>query len=173
MGARTLLFHKLKSCFLLPMALAGPLPGPICLQEHSMLATSAEDNSLFNQLGGTKSVESVVEEFYKRVLADPELAPFFAKTNMKWLKLRQAQFFTQALGGPAIYKGKPMKESHAKMAVEERHFQKVAQHLAETLMSIGVSKAHIDEVLRLIVPLKVDIVTVGPGAKAKGAGAEN
>ena len=64
--------------------------------------------SLFDKLGGTKSIEAVVDEFYKRVLADTELKPFFAKNNMTWLRMRQVQFFTQALGGPALYKGKGM-----------------------------------------------------------------
>ncbi len=49
--------------------------------------------SLFDKLGGTKSIEAVVDEFYKRVLADTELKPFFPKTNMTWLRMRQVQFF--------------------------------------------------------------------------------
>lgn len=121
--------------------------------------------SLFTQLGGTKSLEAVVEAFYKRVTADKDLAPFFAKTNMKWLHMRQVQFFTQALGGPAIYKGKDMKAAHAKMKISEQHFQKVAQHLAETLKSFGVGQSHIDQVVQLVAPLKGDIVNA-PQAKA-------
>ena len=61
---------------------------------------AVEDNpSLYERLGGKTAIAAAVEEFYVRVLADPELRPFFAKTNMKWLKTRQAQFLTQALGG--------------------------------------------------------------------------
>jgi truncated hemoglobin YjbI len=127
--------------------------------------------SLFTQLGGTKSLEAVVEEFYKRVVADKDLSPFFAKTNMQWLKMRQVQFFTQALGGPAIYKGKGMREAHAKMQIADRHFQRVADHLSETLSTFGVSKAHIDQVLQLVAPLKAEIVDAG--AKAKSAGSNS
>jgi hemoglobin len=50
---------------------------------------------LFDKLGSTKSIEAVVDEFYKRVLVDTELKHFFAKTNMTWLRMRQVQFFTK------------------------------------------------------------------------------
>jgi hemoglobin len=115
--------------------------------------------TLFEKLGGTKAIEAVVEAFYKRVLADEELKPFFAKTNMNWLKLRQVQFFTQALGGPAIYKGKDMKTSHAKMAIEQKHFDLVAVHLVNTLKSVGVVQSDIDVVIAGVAPLAKDIVT--------------
>jgi truncated hemoglobin YjbI len=65
--------------------------------ERSIMSGSASAKSaksLFDKLGGTKSIEAVVDEFYKRVLADTELKPFFAKTNMTWLRMRQVQFFT-------------------------------------------------------------------------------
>jgi len=128
---------------------------------------ATKPDSLFKQLGGEKSVEAVVDDFYKRVLADGELSPFFTKTNMKWLRMRQGQFFTQALGGPEIYKGKGMKEAHAKMQIADHHFQKVAHHLVETLRSLGVSQARIDQVVQLVAPLKGDIVNTS--SQAKGA----
>ncbi|HEX8817786.1 MAG TPA: group 1 truncated hemoglobin [Terriglobales bacterium] len=114
--------------------------------------------SLFEKLGGTKAIEAVVDAFYKRVLADPELKPFFAKTNMNWLRMRQVQFFTQSLGGPAIYKGKDMKAAHVKMAIEHKHFDLVAMHLVNTLKSVGVAQSDIDTVIAAVAPLSKDIV---------------
>jgi hypothetical protein len=46
--------------------------------ERSIMSGSASAKSatsLFDKLGGTKSIEAVVDEFYKRVLADTELNP--------------------------------------------------------------------------------------------------
>jgi hemoglobin len=113
---------------------------------------------LFEKLGGTKTIETVVEAFYVRMLADPTLKHFFAKTNMKWLKMRQAQFFTQALGGPAIYKGKDMKAAHAKMKITAKDFDLTAGHLVETLRAAGVSKPDIDTIVGAIAPLAKEIV---------------
>ena len=113
---------------------------------------------LFVRLGGTPAITAAVEQFYERVIADPELSPFFVHTKMPWLKARQVQFFTQALGGPAIYSGQPMKEAHAHLPIEGEHFDRVAGHLVATLQELGVTQELIDEVVEAIAPLKGDIV---------------
>ena len=68
--------------------------------------------SLYGRLGGALAIGAVVEELYRRVLADTNLRSFFRRTNLPWLKARQKQFFGQVLGGPEIYKGRPMREAH-------------------------------------------------------------
>ena len=123
--------------------------------------TVRKTDSLYAKLGGKAAIEAVVDAFYERVLADAELAPFFAQTNMAWLKSRQAQFFTQALGGPAAYKGKPMAAAHAGLAIETRHFTRTVQHLVAALQGLRVPKALVDEVAALVAPLKAEIVGAG------------
>lgn len=122
-------------------------------------SANAKSATLFDKLGGTKSIEAVVDGFYKRVLADTELKSFFAKTNMTWLRMRQIQFFTQALGGPALYEGKGMKEAHAKVTIGQHHFDPAVMHLVDTLKSLSVAQAEIDAVVSAVAPLAKDIVS--------------
>ena len=119
-------------------------------------ATSA--TSLFARLGGAAAIDAAVEEFYLRVLVDPLLVGFFAKTNMVRMKKQQKDFFTTALGGPAVYKGSDMKRAHARFPIQEKHFGQVAQHLAGTLKSLGVSQSLISEVMAAVGPLAADII---------------
>ncbi|HUY88134.1 MAG TPA: group 1 truncated hemoglobin [Pirellulales bacterium] len=65
------------------------------------MATAAK-TSLYDQLGGEPSISAAVSMFYNRVMADPELRPFFEPSRLPRLLRRQTEFFTQALGGPAI-----------------------------------------------------------------------
>jgi methyl-accepting chemotaxis protein len=116
------------------------------------------DEPLFDRLGGTPAVKATVDEFYKRVLADPMLKDFFKSTNLKWLKQQQTDFFTQALGGPAIYDGADMRSAHEGMAIESKHFGQVAKHLAGALRSLGVAEELVEEVLGLVGPLASVIV---------------
>ena len=120
--------------------------------------TAVDRRSIFERLGGAPAVGAAVEKFYERVLADPTLQPFFVKTNMKWLKTRQAQFLGQAFGGPATYQGQGMKEAHAHLAIERRHFDRVAAHLVDTLTALGVSESLIGEVVAVAAPLASEIV---------------
>ena len=122
--------------------------------------TARRTESLFSQAGGKGAIAAVVERFYSKVLADPDLKHFFAKTNMTWLKLRQTQFMTQALGGPAEYKGRSMKSAHADMLIEKRHFERVGTHLAVTLSEMGLAPDVVDGVMAKITALEPEIVTV-------------
>jgi methyl-accepting chemotaxis protein len=113
-----------------------------------------------------------VEEFYDRVLADPELAPFFAQTNMAWLRKRQVQFFAQALGGPVKYKGRSMKAAHERFAMTAEHFGRVAGHLGDALRVQGAEPALITEIIDLVAPLQTEIVnTPSPADPTGGNGA--
>ncbi|MCA9726377.1 MAG: hypothetical protein KC729_01760 [Candidatus Eisenbacteria bacterium] len=114
--------------------------------------------SIFEQIGGIPAIKETVNRFYVKVLADPDLAPFFQNTNMDRLKSRQTTFFMQALGGPPVYKGRDMKSAHASLPIERRHFDKVAAHLVATLRELQVPQSLIDEIIGAVAPLADEIV---------------
>jgi hemoglobin len=123
-------------------------------------------NTLYAQLGGKANIAAAVDKLYEKVFADPDLKPFFAKINMTWLKLRQTQFLTQALGGPAEYKGRSMKPAHTQLPIEPWQFQRVATHLALALSEMNVPPQVVDGVMEKISALEPEIVT----APGKGFG---
>ena len=129
-------------------------------------AASHLEPSLFEQIGGMVAVKAAVDAFYERVLADEQLAPMFSDTNLAWLKGRQVAFFTQALGGPPIYKGKDMRAAHAKLSITAEHFSRVAGHLHDTLTSLNVPQPLVDEVLGAVAPLADQIINTSSDASA-------
>ena len=123
--------------------------------------------SVYEHIGGENAVNVTVEAFYQRVLADPILVPFFIDMDMAMLKRQQVIFFSQALGGPEVYRGPDMKTAHAHMAIEQQHFDRVAEHLVATLQSLGVPQQHIDSIVQTVGPLAADIVNTKNEPKAK------
>ena len=121
-------------------------------------AARGEAPSLFVKLGGHAAVETVVDDFYRRVLADGSLAPFFAKTDMARQKRHQVAFVTVALGGPRNYLGKGMRAAHAGRGIENRHFDAVAHHLAGALTGAGVDADDVATILSVVGPLRSEIV---------------
>ncbi len=128
--------------------------------------STGQEVSIYDQIGGAPAVEAAVEEFYRRVLVDPLLSPFFKNTKIPWLKKSQVRFFTAALGGPPIYRGRDMKTAHAKLAIEERHFGRVAQHLSETLQALKVPAGLITRIMETAGSLAPDIINT-PTTKSK------
>ena len=115
--------------------------------------------SIYAQVGGQEALTAVVDDFYERVLADPELAAFFRGTNLPRLKGMQVEFFAAALGGPDAYTGRSMKDVHRGRGIEQHHFDLVAKHLTEALQAAGVPPDTVDTIIAAIAPLSDDIVT--------------
>ena len=114
--------------------------------------------TLYQKFGGEGTIKAVVEEFYKRVLANPALRPYFARTDMARLKRHQALFISQALGGPKHYDGRDMKAAHRGMGITGDHFDQTVGHLADALRSFGVDWPSIDQVIKVVTSLKSSIV---------------
>lgn len=125
------------------------------------LATDAESTevTLFEKIGGEPAVEAVVELFYGRVLADPELAGYFEGVEIARLKRHQALFVGQALGSRKPFQGRTMQRAHAGLAITEAAFDLVVGHLAASLAEAGLDEDTIGSIAALLLPLKPDIVT--------------
>jgi hemoglobin len=118
-----------------------------------------EPISIYNKIGGHEALEVVVEDFYVRVLADDQLAGFFAGTNMTRLKGKQAEFLAAALGGPEPYTGAPMKQAHQGRGITMHHFSLVAGHLRDALTAAGVPAETVTEILGAIAALAPDVTS--------------
>jgi len=115
--------------------------------------------SIYEQIGGQEALIAVVDDFYRRVLADSQLAPFFAGSNMSRLKGKQVEFFAAALGSPNEYTGQPMKTVHQGRGINQVHFDLVAKHLREALAAAGVPDDTADTIIEMVAPLSGDIVS--------------
>jgi hemoglobin len=122
------------------------------------MSESTTETTLYKRIGGEAAVRAAVDHFYKRVLADPSLSHFFNGVSMPRLKAHQFAFLSQALGGPKQYSGSSMREAHARLAIEQHHFDSVAVHLVETLRELGVPEDIVGEVATAITPLSSQVV---------------
>ena len=113
--------------------------------------------TLFQRLGGEVSIDVAVDRFYERLLADSELAPFFASVDMRRQRSHQKAFLAMALGGPRGYRGRSLGDAHRHLDINDRHFDLVAGHLAAVLEGLGVIQELIDEVVRAVDGLR-DVV---------------
>ena len=59
-----------------------------------------------------------------------------------------------------------MRESHAQLKIQAAHFDRVVDHLVETLSDLAVSGAIIDQIGINLAPLKVEVVAPDTTAQA-------
>ena len=123
--------------------------------------TDTRKASIYETIGGEEALTAVVGDFYRRVVTDPELAGFFAGTNMVRLTGKQVQFLAAALGGPDSYTGPSMRDVHRGRGIGQKHFDLVAGHLVAALRAADVPAPVIEQIASVVVPLAVDIVSGG------------
>jgi hemoglobin len=118
-------------------------------------------SSIYEQLGGAPAITTAVEDFYRRVLADEVLAPFFDDIDMDRQMAKQAAFLTMVTGGPNSYSGRDMRAAHAhlvKRGIGDRHFDLVVKHLGDTLASLGVAPELIQTVAGVAESVRNDVL---------------
>jgi hemoglobin len=115
---------------------------------------------LFERLGGTAAVRSVVEDFYTRCLDDPELAAFFDTSKLSALKFHQLEFLKVAftripddLDVAALLLDKHQ-TLFRERGLNASHFDLVCLHLVASLDSAGARPELIDEAAQILLPLR-------------------
>jgi hemoglobin len=92
------------------------------------------------------------------VWSDPDLSPYFTDVDRGKLKGHQRAFITMALGGPDAYKGRPLDQAHRGRAITDRAFDRVVEHLAESLAELGVPGDTIEQIAAKLAPTRSDVV---------------
>lgn len=111
-------------------------------------------STLFDNLGGQQGIDKVVDDFYKRVLADSTLNHFFANVDMDKQRRHQAAFFSQIFDGPNIYTGRQMEVTHTGMNLQQQHFDAIVKHLRDSLANGGASSDDINAAVDRVGTLK-------------------
>jgi len=116
--------------------------------------------TIYRDIGGRDAVEAVVDDFYDRVLADEQLAPYFEDMDMDMEALRthQVQFVSAVAGGPVEYTGADMREAHAHMDITAADFDLVGQYLQSALEDNGVPDEHVEAIMSEVVALKAPVL---------------
>ncbi len=137
----------------------------LSLSLATMWSASAQDGmtkrSLYERLGGYNAVAAVVDDFVGRLVADKQFERFFvghSTDSKKRIRQHIVDQFCAAAGGPCIYTGRTMKDSHAGLNISEADWDAAARHLVATLDKFKVPEPEKKDLLAFVTGLKADIV---------------
>ena len=120
--------------------------------------------SLYERLGGVYAIAAVVDDFIDRIMQDSRLNANpkvdeahhrVSKAGFKYLVTEQVCW---AAGGPQIYTGKSMRDSHAHLDITEFEWQSFLDDLRQTFDKFDVPAAERAELLTIVDSTKSDIV---------------
>lgn len=120
------------------------------------------EQSLYERMGGEMAIMASTELLYDKLIADTVTAPFFDGIDMAVQSRKLVAFLTWAFGGPEEYRGKPLREAHAKLVLErglsDVHFDAVAAHLAATLRELDTGEPLVAEIISRLAALRSEVL---------------
>ena len=135
-----------------------------CVLAGALLAACAVSPSakptLYDRLGGEPVVTRVVNETIDRAATDARTSRSFKDVKLARVKEKIVEQICSLAGGGCKYTGDPMDKVHKGLQNTEAEMNLVVQWLRDALDSAGVRESEKNELLRLLAPMKRDIVTM-------------
>ena len=114
---------------------------------------------VFEQFGGKPGIDALMEDFMIRLIDDPRTRDYFAEADQKHIKQMLAEQFCVILGGPCAYTGKGMKETHARLAINEGGFNALVEDLQLAMDKHKIPFRAQNKLLAKLAPMHREIVT--------------
>ncbi len=115
--------------------------------------------TLYDDLGGRDRIVSFTSELVDIAVADERIKAKFDDINLVRLKQRLADQFCQLTGGPEVYKGRGMAESHKGLALRNADFNALVEDLQTAMDHAGIPFFTQNRLLALLAPMQREIVT--------------
>lgn len=115
--------------------------------------------TLYARLGGEESIMQIVDVTINLVATSPKTARSFDKVNLANVKKRIVEHICALTDGPCKYTGDAMHLVHRGMDITESEFYGMVEALRFALDGAHVNEAAKNELLRILAPMKRDIVT--------------
>src|SRR5262245_20270436 len=125
----------------------------------SYAPAGAEAISIYQAIGGRAALAAAVDRFYGRLLADPDLGPFFPGGVGARHRAYVVTVLGEALGGPERYRGPDIAGAHRGLAISDAHFDRAAACLSASLDELGVPRHLADRIVAIVAGLRQAVVT--------------
>jgi len=116
--------------------------------------------SLYERLGGTDGITQIASDLVDIHLANPTISPRYASSDAAKVKNGAATFFIAGTGGPNVYEGQNMLDTHKGMNISGEEFLAVLDDALEALAKNGIGQREQEEVLFVLYSMKSEVVGV-------------
>ena len=143
---------------LIALILLGLLGCAGSLEKSAPPAQDVAKDALYRDLGGTDGITRVVDVFLQRINGDARINTLFANVDHDDLRRLVIEQLCAATGGPCTYTGRSMEEAHSGLNLTEADFDAFVGDLVAAMNEIKVPKPNQQKLLRLLAPMRAQIV---------------
>lgn len=131
----------------------------IAMMMAGCMAQPKPEATLYKRIGGLPMLSRISNQTLDIVSKDPQTSRSFEGVKMKTLKESLTNFLCVKTGGDCVYEGDTMKKSHADAKITTAEFERMVDVMRERMDVNGVGTKEKNELLRILAPMKRDVVT--------------
>ena len=121
-------------------------------------AASKQPATLYERLGGAPVMTGVIDSTMDRTATSPLTQRSFEGVKLPYLKMSVNAHICAVAGGGCEYDGETMARTHQAVKIQPSEFDAMVTILREELDRAGVNSSAKNDLLRLLAPMKRDIV---------------
>lgn len=119
---------------------------------------STPKTSLYDALGGSGGVATLVDAIIVEVKADPRIGELFAETETEYFRERLIEQVCMIADGPCEYTGLPMADAHSGMDISEREFNGFVEDVERAMRRAGIALPVQNRLLARLAQMRGDII---------------
>jgi hemoglobin len=120
--------------------------------------TAPPERSLYERLGGREAITAVVIDAFGNISTDQRINQRFAKTDASKLAGNLVDLICERTGGPCVYKGVNMADSHEGMHIRDEEFDALVENLLKSMQKFKVSEREQRESVEILGKMRNAIV---------------
>jgi hemoglobin len=118
----------------------------------------SSEASLYQRLGETEGITNIVDNLLYELGGNNKLIGFFAETDIDRFRTKLIEQLCEVSDGPCTYTGDTMQQSHAKMELNQSHFDSLVNDLIAAMNTTGTPVGAQNDLLARLVPMYDDVM---------------
>ncbi|MEE2024130.1 group I truncated hemoglobin [Alkalimonas mucilaginosa] len=114
--------------------------------------------SLYQQLGEEAGITAITDHLLYRIEHDPLIVNHFRDTDIPRFRHLLIEQLCELSGGPCVYSGATMEESHTGLNLNTRDFDRLVNHLISAMQQQGIPYGTQNQLLALLAPMYPEVI---------------
>lgn len=130
----------------------------LCLLLGACAGQPATDDGLYQALGAKPGITRIIEGMLLRVADDPRIVDRFRNVDIQRVRDKLIEHVCAEAGGPCLYTGDSMEESHKGLALTPADFNALVENLQATMTAEAVPIPTQNRLLARLAPMRGQII---------------
>ncbi|BBP59376.1 group 1 truncated hemoglobin [Pseudomonas sp. St316] len=117
-----------------------------------------KDDSLYRDLGGQPGITAIVEGMLLNIARDKRIVERFRKIDIQRLRDKLIEQFCVEAGGPCLYTGDTMAESHKGQGISRSDFNALVEDLIAAMDDQRIAVPVQNRLIKRLAPMRGDVI---------------